>query len=169
MTFCHKFTSLTPPLANERGSALILALLLLAVLTVIGVTSTNTSSIELKIVQNERIYQKNFYKAEAAVFEAAQRLESESDPDELRPATTTFTWLKDDSLDLENLTVITVNSASSFIDAVNTRYASTAKGIVEGGSLDMTKSSNLYGFEVFGLSQEQKGRVFIKIGYKKRY
>lgn len=160
-------TILIKPL-NDNGSVTVIALLILVILTILGVSSTRTSTIELKIVQNEKLYQKNFYKAEAAVYEAAQRLENESDPDNLRPDLTPLSWLKDDTVDLEDLAVIAVNGNTALVDATNAIYASTAHGIVGGGSLDLTKTSSMYSFEIFGLSQEQNGRVFIRIGYKRR-
>jgi hypothetical protein len=53
-------------IGNEQGSAIIYAILILAVLTILGISSTNTSEIELKIVSNERIYQRDFYIADSA-------------------------------------------------------------------------------------------------------
>lgn len=51
---------------NENGSVIVLALLMLAVLTILGVSSTNNTNIELQIVRNERIYQRDFYIADSA-------------------------------------------------------------------------------------------------------
>ena len=153
-------------LANEQGSAIILAVLILAVLTILGVSSTNTSTVELQIVRNERIYQQNFYKAESAVMEAAQRLELENDKANLRPAAKV--WLVDVDTHLEKITDFLDHDNASLIDAVNASYSANARGIVSGASLDMTSEHNMYGFKIFGYSRDNQGNVFIEVGYKKR-
>jgi hypothetical protein len=50
---------------NEKGSAIVVALLALAVVTLFGISAIDTSNIELKIVRNERMYQQCFYVAES--------------------------------------------------------------------------------------------------------
>ena len=52
---------------NERGMALVIALVLLCVLTVIGMAATNTSVIETLISGTERQKQEAFYVAEAGI------------------------------------------------------------------------------------------------------
>ena len=49
---------------NHRGSALIIGLLTLTVLSLIGTISTTTSSIEVQIAGNEKTYQEAFYASE---------------------------------------------------------------------------------------------------------
>ncbi|RLB88188.1 MAG: hypothetical protein DRH26_14080 [Deltaproteobacteria bacterium] len=53
-------------IGNEQGSAIVFALLILVAVTILGISSTNTSVIEFKIVGNERIYQRDFYIADSA-------------------------------------------------------------------------------------------------------
>ena len=62
-------------LNNEEGSAIVIALIILVLLTMIGITASDNTVIELQIVRNEAIYRQNFYRAEAAVIEAAEILE----------------------------------------------------------------------------------------------
>lgn len=69
---------------NEHGSAIIFAILILAVLTILGVSSINTSTTELKIVRNERIYQCNFYIADSAWKYGAYWLEGQTKPPDAR-------------------------------------------------------------------------------------
>lgn len=52
-------------MGNEDGSAVIFALLILAILTILGISSTSTTDVELKIVSNERQYQRDFYIADS--------------------------------------------------------------------------------------------------------
>ncbi len=50
---------------NEEGSAIIFALMILAVLTILGISTTSTTNTELKIVSNEKQYQRDFYIADS--------------------------------------------------------------------------------------------------------
>jgi hypothetical protein len=79
-------------LNNEEGSAIVIALIVLVMLTIIGTVSTSNTVFELQIVRNEAIYRRNFYRAESAIVEAAQRLEKSGSAD-LLPLTTTYNWL----------------------------------------------------------------------------
>ncbi len=79
-------------LNNEKGSAIVIALIVLVMLTIIGTVSTSNTVFELQIVRNEAIYRRNFYRAESAIVEAAQRLETSGSAD-LLPITTTYNWL----------------------------------------------------------------------------
>jgi len=49
---------------NEKGSALIFAIVILAVLTIIGIFSITTSTIEIKIADNDKVYKTSFYAAD---------------------------------------------------------------------------------------------------------
>jgi hypothetical protein len=52
---------------NERGSVLVIALIMLVLLTVLGITATSTSNIELQIAGNERNYKRAFFIANAGI------------------------------------------------------------------------------------------------------
>lgn len=52
---------------NERGMALVLALVMLALLTILGAWALGTSSTDLKIAGNSRNAQNAFYSADAAL------------------------------------------------------------------------------------------------------
>ncbi len=66
-------------LSNEDGSILVITLLMLAFLSILGVSATTTSTIEVQIAGNDRTFKQNFYKAEGGAMEAATRLENETD------------------------------------------------------------------------------------------
>ncbi|MCP4721715.1 MAG: hypothetical protein GY860_19825 [Desulfobacteraceae bacterium] len=155
-------------LKNQEGSAIVIALLALAVLSIMGVTSINTTRIELKIVRNEQIYQSHFYQAEAAVMEAAQRLACESNIAEIRPDSTTKAWLVKADIDLENLDTFIANDSTALLSD-EASFSVNAQGVVSGASLDMTTGTNMYGFSIYGYSAGNNSSVFIGIGYKKRY
>lgn len=52
---------------SENGSITVMALLILVVLTVLGVTITRTTNLDLQISTNELLRKQNFYIAEAGV------------------------------------------------------------------------------------------------------
>lgn len=49
---------------NENGSALIFAVMILAVLTIIAVSTIKTSTVEVKISSNDKVYKTAFYAAD---------------------------------------------------------------------------------------------------------
>ncbi len=60
---------------NENGSAIVFAILILAVLTIIGISSITTSTIETKIDTNDRLYKQTFYEADGGTEVARELLE----------------------------------------------------------------------------------------------
>lgn len=53
-------------LNNENGSALLISVLILGLLTLLGIFATNTTNIELQIAGNDKLHKLGFYAAEAA-------------------------------------------------------------------------------------------------------
>jgi len=78
-------------LKSENGSAVVLALLILCLLTILGLSSNTTTSIDLQISANDRDYVKEFYVADSGWRTGAlwldnlpsppDRVNSDSDPD----------------------------------------------------------------------------------------
>jgi Tfp pilus assembly protein PilX len=52
---------------NEKGSVVVIALMMLALLTIIGISATNTSTTEVQISSNEHLYKIAFYATEAGI------------------------------------------------------------------------------------------------------
>lgn len=176
MDICHV-------LGNEEGSAIIIAVVLLLVVTVMGIAAINTSTTEIKIYHNEIIYQRNFYQAESAAIEAAKRIEVEKDTNQLRPDSTTYNWVKDkDEVKTKDMTDTANwvyegsekdNSYPSLFNtdpkyAINVKYAIVGRGIAKGSSLDVG-ASTVHVFSVYGLSESNNGNVLIEIGYRRRF
>lgn len=174
-------------LSNENGSVLVVALIMLVLLTLIGISATTTSEIETKIAGNERAFKRNLYLAEAGSMHCAQDLEEIADPKTNPPGylhpkgtivpgnyDTTIRDIDDDGTgpDVDWWTTGT-NSAGS-IDG-NTRFLASSQGLVagaKGSSLDMTKSK-VHGYNVYGrwhnAAVPAKGRLIIQIGYRKAF
>ena len=51
---------------NKRGSALVVALLMLVVLTLLGISATTTTTFELQIAGNDKLFKRAFYAADGA-------------------------------------------------------------------------------------------------------
>ena len=67
-------------LDNNRGSAIVIALLVLVTLTIIGVAATNTSIFESRIIGNEQRYQIDFYVADSGWKDGAMWLDNSAAP-----------------------------------------------------------------------------------------
>ncbi len=65
-------------LKNETGSIMILALMILSVLTILGVTAVKTGNTELQIAGNHYVSVAALYAAESGAVEAIERLRGES-------------------------------------------------------------------------------------------
>lgn len=59
---------------NDRGSIIVIALLLLVFLTIIGITATSNSRMELNATRNSQEYKRDFYVADSAWRAAAMNL-----------------------------------------------------------------------------------------------
>ena len=56
-----------PVLRDDRGVSLVVALLILLVLTILGISAINTTTFETNIAGNERLYNNAFYAADSGV------------------------------------------------------------------------------------------------------
>ncbi len=63
------------PTANEDGSALVIVLLFLVLMTVIGLSSNKTTGVEIKIAANDKAYKQTFYEADGGTEVARELLE----------------------------------------------------------------------------------------------
>ncbi|MGW8161419.1 MAG: PilX N-terminal domain-containing pilus assembly protein [Desulfobulbales bacterium] len=62
-------------LRNEEGFVLVTGLLILLVLTLLGISATRNTSIELQIAGNDRVHNETFYSAEAGAILGSEILE----------------------------------------------------------------------------------------------
>jgi hypothetical protein len=61
-----KIRWLYSPVSSEKGTAIVYALIVLVLLTLLGVSSITTTTTEQKMAQNHMYYELTFYSAEAA-------------------------------------------------------------------------------------------------------
>ena len=162
------------PLNNEDGSVLIVALIMLVLLTLIGISATTTSEIETKIAGNERVFKRNLYLAEAGAMHCAQDLEDIANPKTnppayLQPTAVDYTNIRDDAWFL-------ANSLNSTADGDgNTRFLASSLGIAggkKGSSIAMDKSK-VHAYNIYGrwhnAAIPAKGRLIVEVGYRKAF
>lgn len=65
---------------SEKGSVLLVSILVLFILTLIGIAATTTTTIDLQISRNERDYVQEFYVADSGWKEAANWLNDSGAP-----------------------------------------------------------------------------------------
>jgi len=65
--------TLKQTLNNENGFVLVVALLMLAIITVYGIAATHTSDTEMQIAANERSRTDDFYSAEGGLIDISER------------------------------------------------------------------------------------------------
>ena len=160
-------------LNNEDGTVLILALIMLVLLTLIGISATTTSMIEIKIAGNERVYKRNLYSAEAAVMQCAQNME-QTNLQNPKP-----TWLgligtvnEPDDIRLTAFWETPVDPVPQAAVIPDTLFVATSQGLAggtQGTSLDMTKA-NVHAYSVYGRCKPtNSGPTIIEIGYRKAF
>lgn len=69
------------PVSNQNGSIILIAMMVLVIMTVIGLMSSQTVVTENLIIRNQGIYKKNVNMVEAAIMESLQRF-MQLDPDD---------------------------------------------------------------------------------------
>ncbi|RLC07215.1 MAG: hypothetical protein DRI57_26220, partial [Deltaproteobacteria bacterium] len=110
-------------LKNNSGSALIMAIMMLLLLTIIGLSALNNTDLELSIASNEKVHKMAFYFAEAG---------NEVSKELVEVAIEERGWLDDtaDPILLDKVTVTDKNFYISQIDAVaNSIYPNSAANI----------------------------------------
>lgn len=182
-------------LANEDGSVIIVALVVLMLLTMIGTSATNTSTLEIQVAGNERNYKRNFFKTEAAAMYSAQRIENSGAYDDAFIQPSGFQYDEDafkvdqdptngatvDPPGRDNPTTSpdnfsNIGSWKDLEDEEGSAYADSFYmavhiGVAAGASLDMTATSQLHAFSVYGqlYDNNKRERMIIETGYGKRY
>lgn len=177
---------------NEKGVAVVVALLVLLLLSVLAVTFTDTTVTEKAIVRSEAAYERAFYKAESGAMEGAQKLENASAANELLPnvggAVSNAGLIVSVNADTtqggteNNIAMVDVNNDSKFtaadlptwnfseINSNTYRRAILADNESVTGheeSLGLTGKSKVYDYIIFGYSDAERSGAMIKIRFRK--
>ena len=163
------------PIKNENGSVIILAMIFLVLLTIIGMSAVDTSTIEVQISGNDVRYKTNLYRAEGAAMECAQIIESETDPSFLHPqGTNSPSWIFPNAVyDLSDSDIMDDRVTAGELGVSNVHadasYGVEALGIGFGDSLDITAPSQMNEYSIYGFYSGNDGRSHVVVGYKKRF
>jgi len=176
-------------LKNEKGSVMVVGMLVLMLASLIGIAAITTSSIEVEVTANDKTHKENFYRAEGAAMLAAQLLEDEKDsgalqdlpygqPDPDNPAAPPDLWFRNDLSgfpDPDNVTndynwdaSLDSSGEAPLDDNGQTRFMAIHEGY-SGGSSTRMDATAVHTITVYGRSEKEKGSAMIEIGYKKRY
>jgi len=183
--------SITHTIRNEEGTVMVISLLIMAILTILGLSAIDTSNVEILITTNERVYKQNFYKAEASVIAAAQQLQDAS-PAQLSNVAN-IDWLINTDFRLNTLeyqnpsgTWVSLQDGSGNwidppaangivgqVDTGDSEFAACRFVVLETtGFIDLTAPSNMHTYEIYGFYDSKgtdRGQVAVEIGYKRRF
>jgi len=169
-----QMTSPLKSLSNENGSAIVIALMLLSLLTLMGIWSTRKSNIETLIAGNEVARKQTFFRTESGVIEGAFTIE-EADTGML--AARSYDWITEASLapdmtDPNNWDFDQVGgddtAVPSTLDA-DVGFCALDKGVTSGDSLLMTGASQVRTYAVYSFHNSRDGQSLMEVGYKRRF
>ena len=162
---------------DEKGSVLLIALLVMMAITVLGVLSIQSSMIELHLVRNERDIRETFYLSESAAFEGVQLLVDSKKEDRQDNIPVWHHRRKEKetlNLDFRDVAQWDADGLGRDDNSIKSRFdkdssiAAVEWDIVSGGSLVMT-DSRLILTRVYGLCKKHNADQLIEIGYAMRY
>lgn len=154
-------------LSTEKGSVMVVALLVMAIVSVIGAMTLNQSTAEIQVASYDRAAKEAFYQAEGAAIQVAQQIEVETS-ENLKNRTAT--WLNDGEQDVDfsddDQWTDEQTVASTELVA---RYGAVDQGVASGSSLLLSEPSNLHQFITYGKYNSISVKKLIAIEYRKRF
>ena len=158
---------------NEEGMAVVVAVLILALLTIIAITASKDTVVELNILRNDLVYKDHLYRAEAASMEGIQWIEN-ADAATLTDFTAT-NFLNPNDVDLNSLDLNDGRWNLAGTDPFqNPSQIVNGYTIVDDtGPIDLSAESNVFSYKVYGFydqpSGRSRGQSMVEVGYKKRF
>ena len=161
-------------LNNENGSAIVISLMLLALLTVMGIWSTRKSNIETLISGNEVARKQTFYRTESGVIEGGFAIEEAA-------ATDLKAWAPDwlteksvavDMTDPDNWDFDQVGGDDTAVPTTldgEVGFCAIDKGVTSGDSLLMTGATQVRTYAVYSFHDSRDGQSLQEVGYKRRF
>jgi hypothetical protein len=161
-------------LTNENGSAIVIALMLLSLLTVMGIWSTRKSNVETLIAGNEVARKQTFFRTESGVIEGAYAIKDAAASD---LTAWNLDWLtkKELALDMTDPANWDFDQLGGDDTAVPTTadpdvgFCALDKGITSGDSLVMTNASQVRTYAVYSFHDSRDGQALMEVGYKRRF
>jgi Tfp pilus assembly protein PilX len=149
---------------GEEGSVLIIALLVLAFFTLLGVSTFSISTMEIRIIGNENTQKHNLYCAEAAAMRCAQDMQ---DKDVRTAGLSYLNGINSPTQTQSDIISLPQNETFAELPPT-TAYASVSRGIASGSSLDMTKT-RVHEYSVYGWCNRNNNLVIVEVGFRKAF
>jgi Tfp pilus assembly protein PilX len=159
---------------NQNGSVIVMALFILALLTLVATNLSQNTNVELQIVRNDTAKRLQFYQAEAASREGAQVIETMDTYD--LSDTSVIDWINQSELDLAAIDLNDVNDtwSQAVVDTAPASAKRIAYTVVDrSGPIDLSATSNDHEYAIMGAYDVaqgmRRGQVMVEIGYKRRF
>jgi len=178
--------SSSPVLRNEKGSVIVIALIILAIMTIAGISATNNSVTESYIIRNTALYQQNLQLAELAASEGLRWILNQTNAGLLDP-TRPNDWLNPEDTwddDPDDVVLDGTNSAIPLAvtnDAITTindrgekalnplRYYFVGWNVVPNNSMKIGQPIWRQGKIVAIYNSAKYGQSRIEVGVKKKF
>ena len=151
---------------NEDGAVLIVSLMMLVLLTLLGVSISTTSEVEVLIAGNERLQKMTFYQAEGTALEGAQFLKDNAS---LHHDDNNNDWLHPDdgTVTLANIRdAATWNGNGGNNSTTSSQYANASYLGVFEGDAPGTGMGKAFQYGLYGMSIDPTGgQSIVKAGY----
>jgi hypothetical protein len=123
------------PLANQDGSIILIALIVLVVMTLIGLMSADTVVTENFIIRNQAIYKQNVNMADAAMMELYQRFMQlpPDNPDIVDVNGSAIAWVNDMHAPWAAVDWYVINTSDRMLDNTNSLDINTAPNLADRG------------------------------------
>ena len=174
ITTANRFKRQSAVISNQQGSAIVMALILLALLTLVATNLSQNTNVELQIVRNDTEKRLQFYQAEAATREGAQSVENMNSY--TLSDISVIDWINQAEIDLDAINLNDINDtwAQSVVDTAPATAKRIAYTVVDrSGPIDLSATSNNHEYAIMGAYDVaqgmKKGQVIVEIGYKRRF
>jgi Tfp pilus assembly protein PilX len=153
--------------------AVVVTVMILALLTIIAMTASRDTIVELNILRNDLVYKDHLYRAEAAALEGVQWVDNADAGTLTDFAATAF--LNPNDVDLNTLDLNdgrwNLSGADPFQNPAQIIDGYTI--VDDTGPIDLSADSNVFSYKIYGFYNQPNGRnrgqSMIELGYKKRF
>lgn len=161
---------------SEEGSVVLLALMVLMLITMFGISALNTSDTELIVSHNNRCYKQNLYRAEGMVMEAAQKVNGTAAADLTPSSGTKPTWLVDGTVDSPDFNPeseawednpYTEETVLAIVDPEKANFTVVYEGLSSGSSLSMDSTIKIWQYSIYGKSNLCNGELGVVAGFRR--